>query len=535
MLSTRQWWGACALLCGFCVFAGVVGMRQIPLDSHEIFVAQTTHEMSLRGNWVVPYFNGEPRLNKPPLSYWAAGVVAGLAGDLPVVSAWHVRGVSLLAGLGLLLCTLVLGTVVCERTTALVAGGMLVSSAGFFSFLHDARPDMLYAMWVAVMLSALAWRTFRPARQGGSRWFALGVLWVAFAAATLTKGPHLPGLALLGSALYLRQLHGHWRAVNQTLQPLLGLAIVGLLCGPWWWALSAQLDAARVESSQLGGTLLTPVLSRLGDPFYFYRPLQLVLPWLPYVLLAAGLVSTQASVRTRMGFLLYPLMVVCLGLSFGHQYRFFYVLPLLGVITLLIAAPLVAAIKLSVVPNWLLQLTALAQFVALLACMLWVVRHAVAVWPGVLACLLTGVLCAALAAWRLQCSRALRVIAALTLMMTFVWPAAALTGALWDFERYGSHHQAALAQSALARDTPLVTVGVSPTVFVYYSARAVPEVSLAALAPLLRASTTGALGVVTREQHLGALTAQYSFEILDRYRRGDQDDVLLVLQEKRTP
>jgi 4-amino-4-deoxy-L-arabinose transferase-like glycosyltransferase len=535
VLSTRQWWGACALLCALSVSAGVVGMRGIPLDSHEIFVAQTTHEMSLRGNWVVPYFNGEPRLNKPPLSYWAAGAMAGLAGDLPEVSAWHVRGVSLLAGLGLLACTLVLGTVVFDRITALVAGGMLVSSAGFFSFLHDARPDLLYAMWVAVMLCALAWRTYRPNTHGLSHWLTLSVLWLAFAGATLTKGPHLPGLALFGSALYLRQLHGHWRAVNQALQPLLGLAIVGLLCGSWWWALSAQVDAARVESSQLGGTLLTPALSRLGDPFYFYRPLQLVLPWIPYVLLAAGLVGTQVSVRARTGFLLYPLVVVCLGLSFGHQYRFFYVLPLLGVITLLIAAPLVAAIRQKIVTDWLFQLTAAVQIVALLACMGWVVRHAGTVLPEVIAGLLAGALCAALVAWRLWCSREFRVLAALTLMMSFVWPAAALTGALWDLERYGSHHQAALAQRALGPDTPLVTVGVSPTVYVYYSARTVPEVSLTALASLLRGSHTGTLGVVTREQHLSALTAQYSFEILDRYRRGDQDDVLLVLQEKRTP
>ncbi len=534
MLGTRQWWGACALLCALCGFAGLVRMREIPLDSHEIFVAQTTREMSLRGAWVVPYFNGEPRLNKPPLSYWAAGAVASLAGDLPAVAAWHVRLVSVLAGVGLLLATLGLGAVVFDRVTALVAGGLLVSSAGFFSFLHDARPDLLYAMWVAVMLTALAWRTLRPAARGAG-WPAVGVLWLAFAGATLTKGPHVPGLVLLGSALYLRHTLGQWRAVKHTLQPLAGLALVGVLCAPWWWALSTQLDVARVEVSQLGGTLLIPAASRVGDPYYFYRPLQLILPWLPFALLALGLAGAQAKVRARTGFLLYPLVAVCVGLSFGHQYRFFYVLPLLGVMVLLIAAPLVAAIRLRGVPAWLLKVTGFMQLAALLACMTWTVRHAAAVLPAVIACLLAGVVCAGLAAWRLPCSRALRMIIALTLGMSFVWPAAALTGALWDFERYGSHHQAALAARVLAPGTPLVTLGVSPTVYVYYSARAVPEVSVAALAALLRASPTGSLGVVTREQHLSALTAQFSFEILDRYRRGDQDDVLVVLQAKQAP
>src|SRR5690606_12275176 len=43
-------------------------------DANEAFYVETPREMMERGEWIVPYFNGEPRLNKPPLSYWIVTV-----------------------------------------------------------------------------------------------------------------------------------------------------------------------------------------------------------------------------------------------------------------------------------------------------------------------------------------------------------------------------------------------------------------------------------------------------------------------------
>ena len=44
-------------------------------DANEAFYVETPREMIERGDFVVPFFNYEPRLNKPVLSYW---IVAGL-------------------------------------------------------------------------------------------------------------------------------------------------------------------------------------------------------------------------------------------------------------------------------------------------------------------------------------------------------------------------------------------------------------------------------------------------------------------------
>ena len=70
-----------------------------PLEVHEAYVVQTAQEMNQRGSWVVPWFNGEPRLKKPPLSYWATALVGRLAGHDPLRPA-DGRIPSALAGVG---------------------------------------------------------------------------------------------------------------------------------------------------------------------------------------------------------------------------------------------------------------------------------------------------------------------------------------------------------------------------------------------------------------------------------------------------
>ena len=36
----------------------------------EARIAETAREMVVDGDWLVPHYNGEVRLQKPPLTYW---------------------------------------------------------------------------------------------------------------------------------------------------------------------------------------------------------------------------------------------------------------------------------------------------------------------------------------------------------------------------------------------------------------------------------------------------------------------------------
>jgi 4-amino-4-deoxy-L-arabinose transferase-like glycosyltransferase len=536
-LTRPTWWALVALLCAACVATGLIGIGSVPLDSHEIFVAQTAHEMAERDDWVVPYFNGEPRLNKPPVSYWAAGTIAWLAGDLPRVAEWHVRLVSVVAGIGLVLSTLWLGATLFERSTALVAGFMLVSSSGLFSFMHDARPDLLYAMWTALMLACAAHAAYRAPARRAPLFGAAGGLWVAFALATLTKGPHVPALALAGLALHLRFERGTWKAVNAVLRPLPGLMLALALCAPWWWWMTTRLSASRLETSQLGGTLLLPGLKQFGDPYYLYRPLELLLPWLPLIVVAVFLLASHSN-RARLGFLLWPLALATLGLSFGRQYRFFYLLPLISLLVLVVARPLAlyAQAPATRPRRWALGTGIAVQGAVIAVGAGWVFKHAAETdrLSAVSIAMAAGFIVGVLVATSLRTfTRSVRVFVALALTMTALWGAAAMTRALWAEERFDAQRLAMKAATELAEDTPLATFDVSPTIYVYYAARTVREAhSPDELANWLQASRTGRLGLIVRASESPEICARFACREIDRYRRGDLDDVLFVLEPR---
>jgi 4-amino-4-deoxy-L-arabinose transferase and related glycosyltransferases of PMT family len=61
-----------AILFFSCVFFHILGTWTLPLiDRDEPRFAEASREMRERGNYIVPYFNDQLRLDKPPLTYWA--------------------------------------------------------------------------------------------------------------------------------------------------------------------------------------------------------------------------------------------------------------------------------------------------------------------------------------------------------------------------------------------------------------------------------------------------------------------------------
>jgi len=61
-----------AILFFGCLFFHIAGTWILPLiDRDEPRFAEASREMIQRGDYVVPYFNNQLRLDKPPLTYWA--------------------------------------------------------------------------------------------------------------------------------------------------------------------------------------------------------------------------------------------------------------------------------------------------------------------------------------------------------------------------------------------------------------------------------------------------------------------------------
>ena len=487
----------------------------------------------------MPYFNGVPRLNKPPMNYWLTGLVAASAGSLPDVAPIHARLVSVGAGLGILALTLWLGARLYDRATALVAALLLVSSAGFFSFTHDARPDLLYACFTSALLASgiVALREAGGALQTRA---ALYAMWGCFALATLTKGPHMPALALSGlivnAALTTRRPLEVWRG----LRPLQGLAIVALPAAAWWGWLRLQIDGETLDHSQLAGSLLAPAWSRFGA-YYLYRPLELLLPWLPLVVLALGGLLLRPA-RRDTGWLWWPLLVAALGLSFGSQFRHFYMLPVIVPFVLALARPLAVLFGASLRPwpRQLLQLALVVQGLLALACAGWVLvasGRIAYLTPPILG-LLAG-LASSIVAWRglrlrddgAPAMRGLAALAAIAIFVAWIWPGAALTGVLWSKERFDGQALADAAAAEARSGRALVTLGVSPSLFVYAANVRVQAAGDAAQVAALAAN--GPLAVVVRSDRLAELSPPLLVTEVGRARRGSREDVLVRVDAPR--
>src|SRR5438093_2271414 len=64
--------GNYALLFFACVLFHIAGTWSLPLiDRDEPRFAEASREMIARGNYVVPYFSNQLRLDKPLFTYWA--------------------------------------------------------------------------------------------------------------------------------------------------------------------------------------------------------------------------------------------------------------------------------------------------------------------------------------------------------------------------------------------------------------------------------------------------------------------------------
>ncbi|MGE0485929.1 MAG: ArnT family glycosyltransferase [Gammaproteobacteria bacterium] len=493
------------LLFALALTVGMSGMGALPVDEHEALVLRTTEEMAERGDWIVPWFNDLPRLNKPPLSYWLTGVVAAAAGTPGAVAPWHGRFVSLCAGLAIVLVTAALGTrLYGDRRAGLLAALLTATTAGWFAFTHDARPDMLYAALCLGGFAAFALSATDAAHAPPAG--AMLVMWMCYALAVLAKGPHIPALLLAGCAWWMVRQGAHSGALK-TLRWGRGVGVVLLLCLPWWLSLQARLPADAVGDSQLGGSLLRPGFDHLFNGYYLYRPLQLLLPWLPLLPVGWFVALRDGDARGRRAsyLLAAATAAVVLGLSLGPQQRYFYLLP---------AAPLLVLLG---VRGWILLAASRPRTTAVLFAVQGSVVIGAAGWAftaapggrgGVAALLAAAVVALILvrALRRLGCAMLPAVSGALAGVAATVFVTQADGTLLWSRDRFDKHELAAAVAVAIPRDAPLLSYALTPVVYVYELGRGVPRVTeLAVLVERLAELDSGCLYVLSETRHATSL------------------------------
>ena len=306
-------------------------------DANEAFYVETPREMMERGDFITPYFNYEPRINKPVLSYWIVGAFYHLFG----VSVGVERLTIALGAMVIIACAAVLGRISAQSLGSDGRGAALLAAVGL-----AALPRLLMLgrrifidIWITAFMSLTLVFFALSERFPERRRLFLILMYVAAGLGMLTKGPVaivLPGLAFLVYLLVQREL----RRVGEMMLPL-GAVIVLLIVVPWYAALYHAHGWEYIRSF-----IVSENLERYTSGYgvyqdrspWFYIPVVLgdSFPLSP-VLIAAALAAWRE--RDRFTVLMWCWIGVIVGffsLSAGKQDL--YIFPTIAAVVGLVAA-----------------------------------------------------------------------------------------------------------------------------------------------------------------------------------------------------
>ncbi|MBI5461762.1 MAG: glycosyltransferase family 39 protein [Gammaproteobacteria bacterium] len=286
-------------------------------------------EMWMRGDFLVPFKNGAPYSDKPPLLFWLMQAGWWLFG---VNEIWP-RLVAPLIGLGCLgLTALFARRVWPERPTAMLLAPWLLFGGLFVAgFVTLTQFDLLIVFCTLLGMLGL----LRAATGLGSGWLIVGL---AIGLGLLSKGPvilvHILPTALLGPLWVDRaRLKGWVCWYGGTVAALLLGAAIALA-----WALpAAQAGGEAYRNAIFWGQ----TAERVVDSFAHKAPFWWYLPWLPVLLLPWSLwpplwrAVRRMELKRSVRFLLcwaVPVLAILSAIS-GKQQK--YLLPLFPALALL--------------------------------------------------------------------------------------------------------------------------------------------------------------------------------------------------------
>jgi 4-amino-4-deoxy-L-arabinose transferase-like glycosyltransferase len=209
-------------------------------DPWEPKYAQTAREMAERGDWVVPHYREDPRLVKPPLTYWLIGASQSLLGVSELAARLPSALLALLAPVALALAFGCRG----RPLEGWIAGAALLTSPQWLMLGRFATPDPVFASLLGL---ALATVIVLPVLPEGRRTPLAAQALVLVGLATLVEWPRgllLPLWAVLA-----------WGATRGR---LVWIALFSLVCTAYYWGQHHEHAAVTLSAFALG--LLTALL-----------------------------------------------------------------------------------------------------------------------------------------------------------------------------------------------------------------------------------------------------------------------------------
>ena len=267
------------LVVGFCAFLffyhlGAFGL----IGADEPRYAQVAREMLLRQDWVTPFLNGVPWLEKPILYYWGAMLSYSAFG----VNDWAARvPTAVLATL--MIAAVYLFAARFRPAMRLDASLMTASGAMVFAMARAAATDM--PLTACFTVSLLAWFAFYAS---GKRGYLL-MFYAANAAAMLAKGPVAPVLAAVIICAFAFAVRRPRVIVESLWLP--GILTFIAVAAPWYVLVQLRTPQfARVFFLQQNLARFGTNLYHHKQPFWYYLPVALLatVPWAALVIAAVA-------------------------------------------------------------------------------------------------------------------------------------------------------------------------------------------------------------------------------------------------------
>jgi 4-amino-4-deoxy-L-arabinose transferase-like glycosyltransferase len=276
----------------------LAGTWSLPLiDRDEPRFAEASREMIQRADYVIPYFNNQLRLDKPPLAYWAQVASYRIFGE----SDFSARFPSAIAAALTALVILAWGCRIGAATVGWWAAIIFTFSLQTFVHAKAAVADM----WLVLFMTLSHWAGYelicgrqtsnaqRPTSNIQRRWW--WTFYVSLAFGFLAKGPiaWIPLLTVLAAIIFARDW-GLGRNFKFLRGILLMLAVVAFWGIPALIQTNGEFFAIGIGRHVIGRSLATMEghgASSFGMyllllPFYFvtvfvgFFPWSIKLPWL---------------------------------------------------------------------------------------------------------------------------------------------------------------------------------------------------------------------------------------------------------------
>ncbi|HPU29777.1 MAG TPA: glycosyltransferase family 39 protein [Syntrophorhabdaceae bacterium] len=317
---------AAILILSFLLFFNNLGSTAL-WDPDEPRQAIMAREMIQRGNYVHPYLNGIPYLEKPPFYPWMIIVASKINGKVDEFSS---RLPAAISATILLFITYYLGCILVDKYAGFLSALILATNYQFLSNARESVMDMTFALFIGLTIFC----NFLAIKN--DKRFLFIISFIPASLGILTKGPAGLAIPALITFFYLISQ----KKLKKYFFPLVAGCIIACLIASIWFFLAGE-EYFREFILRQNITRYTKAFDHKESFFYYFHklffnflPWSILLPfsvyyafkkriWLPLIWFVATFLFYEFSKSKRAIYLLslYPACALLCGIYIKDRWH----------------------------------------------------------------------------------------------------------------------------------------------------------------------------------------------------------------------